>query len=251
MCSSASRYERMIVSIHQPPYLPWLGLLEKIALSERFVILDNVQYNARAFQHRTLYSCDGGARYLSLAVHSRGHQTHATRIADIRLADSTMPRRHYETLRHRYGRRPGWKAIATQLGEILTGERENLLDLNVALLRMTLERFDVRTELVQASSLHASGRKDELMLELTLAAGGSAYLCGTGAKAYMDESRFSRAQVPIYWQVFEHPIYRQSISGPFQAGCFALEWIIEDPEHAVTGFHSHVKSMGRACGITE
>lgn len=241
----------MIVSIHQPPYLPWLGLLEKVALSDRFVILDNVQYNARAFQHRTLYSVDGGARYLSLAVHSRGHQTHATRIADIKLADLTMPRRHYDTLRHRYGRRPGWRTIATQLGEILTGGRESLLDLNVALLKLTLERFDVRTDLVLASSLGASGRKDELMLDLTLAAGGTAYLSGTGAKAYMDESKFNRAQVPVYWQVFEHPIYRQSITGPFQAGCLALEWIIEEPDHAVSGFHAHVKSMGRACGIIQ
>lgn len=241
----------MIVSIHQPPYLPWLGLLEKIALSDRFVILDNVQYNARAFQHRTLYSCDGGARYLSLAVHSRGHQTNATKIADIRLADSTMPRRHYETLRHRYGRRPGWRAIAPELGEILTRDRDSLLDLNVALLKLTLERFDVSTDLVLASTLNASGRKDDLMLELTLAAGGSAYLSGTGAKAYMDESKFTRAQVPVYWQVFEHPIYPQSITGPFQAGCFALEWIIEDPDHAVAAFHAHVKSMGHACGITE
>ncbi len=239
----------MIVSIHQPPYLPWLGLLEKIALSNRFVILDNVQYNARAFQHRTLYSCDGGARYLSLAVHSRGHQTKCTKIANITLADSTMPRRHYETLRHRYGRRPGWRMIAAELGEILTSGRDSLLELNVALLKLTLERFDVRTDLLLASSLGASGRKDELMLELTLAAGGSAYLSGTGAKAYMDESKFSRAQVPVYWQAFEHPIYRQSITGPFQAGCFALEWIIEDPEHAVAGFHAHVKAMGRLCGI--
>ncbi|MEZ5446131.1 MAG: WbqC family protein [Gammaproteobacteria bacterium] len=239
----------MIVSIHQPPYLPWLGLLEKIALSDRFVILDNVQYNARAFQHRTLYSCDGGARYLSLAVHSRGHQAKCTKIANITLADSTMPRRHYETLRHRYGRRPGWRMIAAELGEILTSGRDSLLDLNVALLKLTLERFDVRTDLLLASSLGASGRKDELMLELTRAAGGSAYLSGTGAKAYMDESKFSRAQVPVYWQAFEHPIYRQSITGPFQAGCFALEWIIEDPDHAVAGFHAHVKAMGRLCGI--
>jgi hypothetical protein len=241
----------MIISVHQPPYLPWLGLLEKIALSNRFVVLDNVQYNARAFQHRTLYSCDGGARYLSLAVHSRGHQTHGTTIADIRLADTMMPRRHYETLRHRYGRRPGWGAIAAELGEVLNGGRDSLLDLNVALLKLTLERFDVRTELVLASSLGACGRKDDLMLELTLAAGGSAYLSGTGARAYMDESKFTRAQVPVYWQVFEHPIYRQSITGPFQAGCFALEWIIEDPDHAVAAFRTHVESMGRACGIIE
>ena len=42
----------MIVSIHQPAYLPWLGYLHRIALSDRFLFLDTVQFQKGSFQNR-------------------------------------------------------------------------------------------------------------------------------------------------------------------------------------------------------
>jgi hypothetical protein len=34
----------MIVSIHQPNYLPWIGYFNKISRSDIFVIFDDVQF---------------------------------------------------------------------------------------------------------------------------------------------------------------------------------------------------------------
>ena len=34
----------MIISIHQPNYLPWIGYFNKIARSDIFVIFDDVQF---------------------------------------------------------------------------------------------------------------------------------------------------------------------------------------------------------------
>jgi hypothetical protein len=237
-----------IVAIHQPAYLPWFGLLEKIALCDRFVVLDTVQYNARAFQHRTLYSTGRGAKYLSLSVTSKGHQVDGRVIGDIELADRGVPARHFETLRHRYGKRPGWPAVAPELERILMAPPQRLIDIDLALLHLTLRHFRIDTEILLASALAGSGSKSALMLSLTRAAGGSIYLSGSGASSYHDHAVFAGAGVSVLWQAFEHPRYRQSHDGDFEEGCFALEWIIEAPHEAADRFRDHVSAAARRIG---
>ena len=40
----------MIITIHQPEHLPWLGLFNKMAKAEKYVVLDSVQYERIIFR---------------------------------------------------------------------------------------------------------------------------------------------------------------------------------------------------------
>lgn len=239
----------MIVSIHQPAYLPWLGLVEKIALADRFVVLDTVQFNARAFQHRTLYSTEEGPRYLTLPVHAAGHQQLGTPIRDIAIADARAMPRHFKTLRQRYARLPGWARIEESLAEILHAPTRMLLDAALATMQLTLRCFRVATPVVLASSVPASGRKGELMLSLARQAGGTTYLSGSGARAYMEPAAFERAGVRLAYQDFRHPAYPQGLRADFQPGCFGLEWFIAQPEESVGRFHADLAESRRRIGL--
>jgi WbqC-like protein family len=233
-----------IVGIHQPSYLPWFGLVDKVARCNRFVVLDNVQYNARAFQHRTLYSATGGSKYLSLSVNSKGHQNETRPLGEMRLIDQDLPAKHYLTLRHRYGKRKGWGLIGPMLEAIMCRPHKSLLELNVALLELTLRQFAIATPCILASLLPAQGVKSQLILELTRAAGGRAYLSGQGARDYMDDALFMAAGIGVVYQEFVHPVFEQSQTSEFQKGCFALEWLIEEPDAAVARFHDHLHASG-------
>jgi len=237
----------MIVSIHQPHYLPWLGLLEKIALSDRFVVFDTVAYNRASFQHRALYSTDAGAKYLSLSVRHKGE--HGT-LAAIELAKHGVPSKHFKTLEQRYGKRPGWGLVAPWLAQILCSPPARLLDINLRTLVITMRLLGVQTEVVLASQLEPlpdgwkrivpkTDPKSHLVIATALTAGGDVYLSGLGAKTYLDTRPFRAAHMRLVWQRFIHPGYDQSHEGQFQKGCFALEWLIEDP-HAPSKFAEHV-----------
>lgn len=231
-------------SIHQPGYLPWLGLVDKIARSDVFVALDSVQYSSRAYQHRTLYSCPGGERYLSLSVNSGGHRSEERAIRDVMLVDPHTPARHFETLRHRYGRSPGWRRLEEPLRALLLARHERLLDLSLATIRLTLDVLEIPVPIVLASDLGTTATKTDLMIELTRAVGADVYLSGQGARAYLEPEKFPAAGVALEFQEFTHPTYPQRGVAEFQPGCFALEWALEVGDDAARAFRAHLSTHG-------
>ena len=70
----------MIITAHQPLYLPWSGFIHKIALADKFCILDDVQFADRDFIHRNrIASQVGSSRRLTIPVELR---TSKSRIAN-------------------------------------------------------------------------------------------------------------------------------------------------------------------------
>ena len=58
----------MIVSVHQPQYLPWLGYFDKIDKADAFVLLDNVQFKKNEWQNRNKIKAAAGGQWLTVPV---------------------------------------------------------------------------------------------------------------------------------------------------------------------------------------
>ena len=58
----------MIVGIHQPNYLPYLGFFDKMAKSDIFIIYDDAQFNKYEFQHRNRIRIYDGWKWLTVPV---------------------------------------------------------------------------------------------------------------------------------------------------------------------------------------
>ena len=63
----------MILSAHQPAYIPWSGFIHKILSSEIFVILDNVQFEKNSFINRNTIKTNQGSAWLTIPVKAKGH----------------------------------------------------------------------------------------------------------------------------------------------------------------------------------
>ena len=73
--SPLSPVATMLVSIHQPHYLPWLRYLDKIARSDLFILLDDVQYEKNGFQNRNKIKTAQGWAYLTVPVQKPTRRT--------------------------------------------------------------------------------------------------------------------------------------------------------------------------------
>ena len=216
----------MLVAIHQPHYLPWLGYLSRMATADRFVLLDHVQHERRGYQNRTRIRVGGEARWLTVPVEQRSrHEAIAEKRVDNRLAGARhWSRVHFLTLRHAYREARYVDAYASALKGIYAARYERLVDLNAALLEFLRDAFGIRTPLVHSSSLAAQGTKSELVLDICRRVKASALLVGLGAsRRYLDRAAFARAGIALVFQEFEHPQYPQCGPAPFIAGLSALD----------------------------
>ena len=76
----------MIVAIHQPQYLPWIGYFEKMDRTDAFVLLDTVQFKKNEWQNRNRIKTPEGWQWLTVPVLHKFPQ----RIDEVRIYDRAL-----------------------------------------------------------------------------------------------------------------------------------------------------------------
>ena len=215
----------MIASIHQPRYLPWLGLFHKVANSDIFVILDTVQFSKNSFENRCQIKLPQGINWLTTPVVLKGHLE--KEIRNIKISNGTnWWKKHYKTLEMAYKRTPYWRKYEPFLQEVYLEKKwEYLAELNIYLFFWMLDELKINTKVVIASELEVTGKKDVLILNICKNIGADTYLSGLGAKDYVDEEKFEENGVKVIWQEFKHPIYPQ-LWGDFEPGMSAIDLLL-------------------------
>lgn len=219
----------MTVSIHQPSYFPWLGLLSKIGESDLFVLLDDVQLADRAYQHRNLFLTSGGKeQMLTIPIEKKGYREKSIR--ELRIAQPDWRRKHYQFLKLNYGKSPFADQIFPLIEPFYQREGDYLIDPLRESMALAMEALEIPAEVRLQSELDydQSRAKGELMLALVQAAGGDLYLSGSGAKEYMDDGLFAAAGVGLRYQQFTHPRYRQFSSETFVPGMACLDLLFNE-----------------------
>ena len=219
----------MIVAIHQPHFLPWLGYLHRMASADLFVLLDHVQFERRNYQNRTHIRVDGAARWLTVPVIQRSQKERITeKLIDNRFGGKrAWALSHYATLRHAYRAAPHFPRYAAALRRLYDTRWERLVDLDHAFLDLLREAFDIRTPLARSSELAVDGARGDLILDICRAVGADTLLAGLGgSRDYLDVRAFARAGVRIEFQRFVHPVYRQCDGAPFEPGLSSLDLLL-------------------------
>ncbi len=219
----------MIVAIHQPHFLPWLGYLHRMTKVDAFVLLDHVQFERRNYQNRTAIMVDGVARWLTVPVVQRSQKETILekRIDNPRNGETRWWGPHsFRTLRFAYRRAHHVEHYAPWLQEVLERRWGRLVELNEVLLDFLREAFEIRTPLIRSSELAVDGHRANLILNICRRVGADTLLAGNGgSRGYLDVERFAAAGVRIVWHDFRHPVYAQCGHGSFVAGLSAIDML--------------------------
>lgn len=209
----------MLVAIHQPQFLPWLGYLDKIDRADLFVVLDSVQFKKNEWQNRNRIRTAEGWQWLTVPVlHEFGQ-----RLDGVRINDSVDWRgKHLRALAIHYSRAPYRDRYLDGLREIYGRTWERLAPLSLAVLRWLLDAFGITTPLRLSSDMKLREEPTDRLIDICRTVGATRYLAGAGAAGYMDVPRFEAAGLAVEAQDFRHPVYPQCYT-PFVPGMAAID----------------------------
>jgi hypothetical protein len=215
----------MIVTTHQPIFLPWPGFFFKALHTDALVLLDRVQFpQGRGWLHRNRLKSDQGDHWLRVPIWKAGLGTQV--IADVEICDDTDWRgRHLRSVRQLYAHAPYLQSHLTVLEEIYARRHRTLAALNVDLIRYLWVTLGVPTKLYLQSELGVGGQGADLLANVCEALKANTYLALTVAAKYIDPETLGRRCIELALAKFRPPVYPQ-LWGDFRYNVSTLDLVL-------------------------
>ena len=201
----------MIVSIHQPNYLPWLGYFDKIARSDVFVIFDDVQYprgKKGFFGNRNQIKTNNGKMWLTVPVIGKSEFKNFN---EIEINYDGWNEKHVQNIYNFYKKAPYFDKYFDSIKSILTTRYSNLSELSTKLILYFIEVLEIDTKVMYSSEFQTEKTGGDKILYILEQLNATEYISGTGPGSlrYINEKDFYDRNIKLTWQEYEHPEYTQ------------------------------------------
>ncbi len=207
----------VVVAIHQPNYLPWLGYFHKLARAEVFVFLEAAQFSKGSYTNRVQILRDGKPVWLTQPI----EQSLGQPIETVAFADRLWPRRHVDTLHGAYRGAAAFRAVFPYLESLLLkAPLDSLAAANRHLIEGLAAALGLAPRFARDGVLGVSGLEgdDRLVALVGAVAPGAVYLSGKGGALYQDEAKFASAGIALRYSAFTPKAYQQTGGGGFVPG---------------------------------
>ena len=223
----------MVVSIHQPNYIPYLGYFYKMAKSDVFVFLDDVQFSKGAVHNWNNVNSKGGPVRMSIPVsHHMGDLINEVECTD----GLRWKRKHLRTLEMNYVKAPYFEMVYEGFKAVLNQSGENLAELNENIILWMKEGFGLRCEVKKSSEMNIVTAKEERVIDIVSTLGGDVYYSGNGAAVYQKEQHFAERGIKLVYSDYRPVPYPQIHGYEFTPNLSALDYVMN------CGFDSEIFS---------
>lgn len=197
-----------ILTAHQPLYMPWLGFFQKVSMSDKFCLWDDVQFDPNDYIHRNRLKNPNGACMITVPIKSKGHREKT--IKDMEIENQhNWKRVHWNTIFFSYSKAPYFESYSDFFKKTFNDNWVSLVDIDVHILEYLFKELSMNVDIIKASEQSFEGAKTERIIDMCRKLGADIYIFGTLGKDYADLDLFKKAGIKPYFQDYKHPIYPQ------------------------------------------
>ena len=182
----------MIVTIHQPNYLPWIGYFNKIVNSDVFVILDDVELSKNSVCNRNKIKTSEGWMWLTVPIKIQ----YGDKINQVRIDNTkTWNQKHKKSIYVNYKKTRFFENYWHIFESIYDKNHESLVNLNFELLRTILHILKIDVKIVFSSALNITTSGSNRILDICSSLKCDTYLSGIGGKDYLNLDNFTQNNI--------------------------------------------------------
>ncbi|MFA5019706.1 MAG: WbqC family protein [Candidatus Pacearchaeota archaeon] len=227
-----------VMSAHQPNFMPYLGVFDKMKKSDIFVIRDEVLYVRKEFQNRNKIRINGNdnlnnpqSKWVGVPVcHKEDYIKHILINNELKIKGKNWKHQLIHDLEANYKKTEYFNKFFPMLKEIILKEHTTLLNLNLEIMEFFRKAFNINTKIIFASQLglkpehYEKSNASQDIIKICKTTGANVYLSGEGGKNYLDLELFNKEGIKVEFQEYIHPVYNQAFSGflPYMSAIDAL-----------------------------
>lgn len=171
---------KMIVTIHQPNFFPWLPFYEKIRAADVFVLLRHCQFEKNNYQNRFNYRDKWHTMSINRGLEPIIDKRYMSHVADWNKIKANLRDK---------------KRILDEYDHCIS---ESMYQTNHDIIMTTLKKLEIATKIEYdtPTDLLSTDR----LVEICKTFGADTYLAGSGGKNYMDLDKFKAAGIDVRFQ---------------------------------------------------
>lgn len=196
------------IAISQPRYLPALNYLQRIAISDIFVLLDNVQRQSRGIENRNKILVNGRPHWLTIPITSSSRE----KIQNTIVSKLDWLEKHKKTIHMAYSRHPyyDYDLVETYYENL---DSTSYVDIVESMLNNLCKIFDIKPYFIRASSLSVDQniKGVENLYNISKHLGASIYISGSNGRNYGVKEKFAGGEqsIRVMFHDFNYPVYKQ------------------------------------------
>jgi len=198
----------MIISIHQPMYIPWIGYFHKMMSADKFVILDDVEFSKNDWFNRNKIKSINGEMWLTVPIIYKDSSNKL--IKDIIIDNSkNWKRKHLKSIKLNYSKALYINEYIDFIETIFSTDWRFLIDLNLKMIEFIKKELKIEIDIVLSSEMKVQDESTERLISICKKLNADKYLSGLGAKDYLSTELFVKNNIELLFQEFNHPVYQQ------------------------------------------
>lgn len=170
----------MIVTIHQPNFIPWYPFFQKMDQADIFVVLENCQFEKNNFQNR--FKLDN--RWYTMSTSKR-----LLPIIDKKYSEHS---RDWEKIKRRL---PEYRKILEQFDSCIS---ESLSETNFNIILKIKDLLNISTEVVKDRKTDLTST--DRLVDICKFYAAEEYISGPSGKIYLDLDKFATNNIKVSFQ---------------------------------------------------